>query len=149
MITVPGTHTERRSIELTNHRVQALHILDFRHDELAISIGRRRALHAYDGDGAVLIDGPKALGKKRTVEEIAGTVLRMDVDRSARAALEVAPEQLFASPTPIVSDEWQTTPELWNLARRAVVDRDGNLLLPCWALKTPPQHRHHQLTAHC
>lgn len=75
--------------------------------------------------GAVLIDGPKAVGKTCTAEEVARTVFRMDVDRAARAALEVAPEQLFASPTPIVFDEWQETPDLWNLVRRAVDDHEG------------------------
>ncbi|WCC80369.1 DUF4143 domain-containing protein [Cutibacterium equinum] len=75
--------------------------------------------------GAVLVDGPKAVGKTRTAEEVARTVFRMDVDRAARTALEVAPEQLFASPTPILFDEWQETPDLWNLVRRAVDDHDG------------------------
>ncbi|MCT2149996.1 DUF4143 domain-containing protein [Dermabacter vaginalis] len=75
--------------------------------------------------GAVLVDGPKAVGKTRTAEQVARTVLRMDVDRAARAALEVAPGQLFTNPTPIVFDEWQETPELWNLVRRAVDDHDG------------------------
>lgn len=75
--------------------------------------------------GAVLIDGPKAVGKTRTAVEIAASVFRMDVDEAARAALEVAPEQLFSSPTPIVFDEWQETPRLWNLVRRAVDDHDG------------------------
>lgn len=75
--------------------------------------------------GAVLIDGPKAVGKTRTAVEIAASVFRMDVDEAARAALDVAPEQLFSSPAPIVFDEWQETPRLWNLVRRAVDDHDG------------------------
>ena len=37
----------------------------------------------------------------------------------------MVPEQLFSSPTPIVFDEWQETPRLWNLVRRAVNDHDG------------------------
>lgn len=75
--------------------------------------------------GAVLIDGPKAVGKTRTAVEVSASVFRMDVDEAARAALEVAPEQLFSSPTPIVFDEWQETPRLWNLVRHAVDDHDG------------------------
>ena len=47
--------------------------------------------------GAVLIDGPKAVGKTRTAVEVAASVFRMDVDEAARAALEVVPEQLFSS----------------------------------------------------
>src|SRR5699024_9059495 len=74
--------------------------------------------------GGVLVDGPKAAGKTSTAEQIAATVFRMDVDRAARAALDIQPQQLFASPTPIVFDEWQETPDLWNLVRRAVDDHD-------------------------
>lgn len=74
--------------------------------------------------GAVLIDGPKAVGKTSTAEQVAQTVLRMDVDRAARAALEIQPDQLFARSTPIAFDEWQEAPELWNLVRRAVDDHD-------------------------
>ena len=72
--------------------------------------------------GAVLIDGPKAVGKTSTASQVAQTVLRVDVDRAARAALEAHPEQLFTYPTPILFDEWQETPALWNLVRRAVDD---------------------------
>ena len=72
--------------------------------------------------GAVLVDGPKAVGKTLTASRVAETVLRVDVDRAVRAALEVQPEQLFTYPTPILFDEWQEVPELWNLVRRAVDD---------------------------
>lgn len=72
--------------------------------------------------GAVLIDGPKAVGKTATASQVARTVFRMEVDRAARAALETYPDQLFASPTPILFDEWQDSPDIWNLVRRAVDD---------------------------
>ncbi|MDO4259066.1 MAG: DUF4143 domain-containing protein [Actinomycetaceae bacterium] len=75
--------------------------------------------------GAVLIDGPKAVGKTFTAEQVAGTIMRMDVDRAARAALEIDPDQLFRATPPIVFDEWQETPDLWNLVRRAVDDHKG------------------------
>lgn len=75
-------------------------------------------------NGAVLIDGPKAVGKTETATQASKTVHRMDVDRNARAALDVNPQQLFDHPTPILFDEWQETPDLWNLVRRAVDDHD-------------------------
>lgn len=75
--------------------------------------------------GAVLIDGPKAVGKTSTAVRAGASIWRMDVDTAARAALETHPAQLFEAPTPIVFDEWQEAPELWNLVRRAVDDHDG------------------------
>jgi len=75
--------------------------------------------------GAVLVDGPKAVGKTSTAMQMAATVLRVDIDRAARAALEVQPEVLFTYPTPILFDEWQDAPALWNLVRRAVDDHTG------------------------
>lgn len=74
--------------------------------------------------GAVLIDGPKAVGKTETATQAAKTTYRMDIDANARAALATNPAQLFSQPTPILFDEWQETPEVWNHVRRAVDDHD-------------------------
>lgn len=74
--------------------------------------------------GAVLVEGAKAIGKTATASQLAQTVIRVDVDRGARAALDAYPEQLFVGPTPILFDEWQEAPELWNLVRHAVDDHD-------------------------
>lgn len=76
--------------------------------------------------GAVMVEGAKAVGKTVTASQVSATVLRLDVDKAARSALETFPEQLFANPTPILFDEWQETPEIWNLVRRAVDDHAGN-----------------------
>lgn len=52
----------------------------------------------------------------------------MDADRAARATAQIQPEQLFMETPPIVFDEWQEVPELWNLVRRAVDDHEGKEL---------------------
>ena len=72
--------------------------------------------------GAVLIEGPKAVGKTVTASQVARTTFRLDTDRAALAALETHPDLLFASPTPILFDEWQEAQEIWNHVRRAVDD---------------------------
>ncbi|MBX3116950.1 MAG: ATP-binding protein, partial [Cryobacterium sp.] len=41
--------------------------------------------------GAVLIDGPKAVGKTSTAVRAGASIWRMDVDTAARAALETHP----------------------------------------------------------
>ena len=79
----------------------------------------------------MLIEGPKASGNTATASRVAATVFDMDQDGTARASLELNPDYLFDRPTPILFDEWQTAPELWNRVRRAVdaADRGRGLYL--------------------
>lgn len=70
--------------------------------------------------GAVLIEGPKACGKTATASRVADTTFEMDEDATARASIELNPDYLFNRATPILFDEWQVAPELWNRVRRAV-----------------------------
>jgi predicted AAA+ superfamily ATPase len=81
--------------------------------------------------GAVLIEGPKACGKTATASRMAATVFNMDQDGTARASIELNPDYLFDRPTPILFDEWQVAPDLWNRVRRAVdaADRARGLYL--------------------
>lgn len=81
--------------------------------------------------GAVLIEGPKACGKTATALRVAAMVFEMDQDGTARASIELNPDYLFDRPTPILFDEWQVVPALWNRVRRAVdaADRRRGLYL--------------------
>lgn len=73
--------------------------------------------------GAVLIEGPKASGKTESANQKATTTYRLDVDPAARNAASVAPELLLDSPSPVLLDEWQVVPTVWDHVRRAVDDR--------------------------
>ncbi|GAB3592418.1 DUF4143 domain-containing protein [Angustibacter peucedani] len=73
--------------------------------------------------GAVVIEGPKACGKTETATQTAATTYRLDIDPSARNAATVAPDLLLDDPSPVLLDEWQVVPSLWNHVRRAVDDR--------------------------
>jgi hypothetical protein len=42
-------------------------------------------------------------------------------DKKTGFGCETFPDQLFGSPKPILFDEWQDTPDTWNLVRRAVL----------------------------
>lgn len=87
--------------------------------------------------GAVLIDGPKACGKTATASRHAQTVIRLDEDQTARTWVSLAPERLFDGPTPILFDEWQVEPTIWNKVRRQVDDRDGKGLFILTGSATP------------
>lgn len=70
--------------------------------------------------GAVLIDGPKACGKTETALQLAKSSVRFDTDSNARALLGLNPSDLFDQETPILFDEWQRAPEIWDQVRRHV-----------------------------
>lgn len=87
--------------------------------------------------GAVVIEGPKACGKTWTASQFAETTFRLDEDPAIPALVRNAPEQLFDNPTPILFDEWQVEPTLWNRVRRQVDDRHGKGLYILTGSATP------------
>lgn len=74
--------------------------------------------------GAVLIEGPKACGKTATASRVAKTIIRLDEDDAARSLVTLDPASLFAGQPPILFDEWQVEPSIWNRVRRQVDDRN-------------------------
>ncbi|MHB1290521.1 AAA family ATPase, partial [Georgenia sp.] len=68
---------------------------------------------------AVVIDGPKAVGKTETATRRAATVLALD-DPTERVLIEADRDRLSRLPTPILIDEWQLHPAVWDQVRRAV-----------------------------
>lgn len=88
---------------------------------------------------AVALEGAKGVGKTRTALERAKTVHRLDDP----AVLEVAranPARLLDGERPVLVDEWQRLPAVWDLVRRAVDDgaEPGSFLLTGSAIPDPP-----------
>lgn len=94
------------------------------------------------GLAAVALEGPKAVGKTATAERRAATVHRLDVPE-LRAVAAADPTVLLGAPPPVLLDEWQHVPAVWDAVRHAV-DRDpapGRFLLAGSASpRTPPSH---------
>ena len=79
------------------------------------------------GMGAVLIEGPKWCGKTTTAMQQAKTVLYMDDPSQIKHNISMAninPSALLQGITPVLIDEWQLAPKLWD-AIRFEVDRKG------------------------
>ena len=77
------------------------------------------------GVGAVLIEGPKWCGKTTTAVQQAKTVLYMDDPSQIKQNISMAninPSALLQGITPVLIDEWQLAPKLWD-AIRFEVDR--------------------------
>ena len=91
------------------------------------------------GLAAVAIEGPKAVGKTATAERRAQTTHRLDVP-GTRAIAASDPAVLLRNPPPVLLDEWQNVPAIWDAVRRAV-DQDrtpGRFLLTGSATPDPP-----------
>ncbi len=72
---------------------------------------------------AVALEGPKGVGKTETARRRARTV--REIDAPAQRAIAVAdPAQVLNGEKPILIDEWQRVPSVWDAVRRAV-DRDA------------------------
>ena len=76
--------------------------------------------------GAVLIEGPKWCGKTTTAEEIANSKIMLakpDIKEHFKSLLEIDTEAALAGETPMLIDEWQTVPKLWDAVRYTVDHR--------------------------
>src|SRR4051794_6551109 len=88
---------------------------------------------------AIALGGPKGVGKTRTALQRAHTVHRLD-DPAELAVARADPHRLLEGATPVLIDEWQRLPPVWDLVRRAVDDGapPGRFLLTGSALPDPP-----------
>jgi predicted AAA+ superfamily ATPase len=70
--------------------------------------------------GAVLIEGARGCGKTETARQLGASELLLDVDRSSRELLELGVSDPLQAEAPLLIDEWQLVPSVWNLVRREV-----------------------------
>lgn len=76
--------------------------------------------------GAVLVEGPKWCGKTTTAEEIAADKIMLakaDVKSQFRNLLEIDTDAALQGNAPMLIDEWQTVPQLWDAVRYVVDHR--------------------------
>jgi predicted AAA+ superfamily ATPase len=94
------------------------------------------------GIAAIALEGPKGVGKTATAERRVRTVVRLD-DPARQQLAAADPALLLKSDPPILLDEWQHVPAVWDAVRRAVDDgaAPGQFLLAGSAAPlTPPTH---------
>lgn len=68
---------------------------------------------------AIALDGPKAVGKTSTAVRHASAVIALD-DPAAREVVTADPSSILTRTRPILVDEWQHVPAVWDVVRRAV-----------------------------
>jgi len=89
---------------------------------------------------AVTLEGAKAVGKTATATQRAATIYELDRD-GVRELISADLDRVLSSPPPVLLDEWQRLPAIWDAVRRAV-DEDpssGRFLLTGSASPASPQ----------
>jgi len=78
--------------------------------------------------GAVLIVGPKWCGKTTTATQFANTIIELQHPKLGKSYIELAdvdPLVLLDGKKPLLIDEWQMAPKLWDAVRYSVDKTDG------------------------
>ena len=73
------------------------------------------------GLSAIALEGPKGVGKTATAERRAQTIYRLD-DEAQRQVVGASPKVALQAAPPVLIDEWQRLPQIWDAVRRAVDD---------------------------
>jgi len=68
---------------------------------------------------AIALEGPKAVGKTETARRRAQTIRQLD-DPAQRAIAQADPARVLTGLRPLLIDEWQRVPAVWDAVRRAV-----------------------------
>ncbi|MEO5704177.1 MAG: DUF4143 domain-containing protein [Candidatus Limnocylindrales bacterium] len=98
---------------------------------------------ALQAIGAVVIEGPKAVGKTETGRRSSRSEIRLDAE-VARQTFAADPGLVLEGDTPRLIDEWQVEPAIWNYVRHAVDDRQltGQFILTGSAVPRSDPVRH-------
>lgn len=87
--------------------------------------------------GAVLITGPKAVGKTTTARGFAASEVRLDQDRASLMAAQTDPRLVLAGEYPRLIDEYQLADGIWNAVRGRVDDLGAKGLFLLTGSATP------------
>ena len=94
--------------------------------------------------GAVLIEGAKGCGKTETASQMAAEVVHFDTDEQVRIKMSIDPAGVLKGSVPLLLDEWQEHPQIWNYVRREVDERKkkGQFILTGSATPDDEARRH-------
>lgn len=92
---------------------------------------------------AIALDGPKGVGKTKTAQRRVNTVMHLD-DPAQREVLSADFDLETLSEGPVLLDEWQRLPQVWDSVRRRVDDgaEPGKFILTGSATPNDPQGTH-------
>jgi predicted AAA+ superfamily ATPase len=74
--------------------------------------------------GAVIVEGARATGKTTSSKNAAQSYISLDESPALAAVAQTDPSILFSGESPILIDEWQLAPNVWNAVRHEVDKRN-------------------------
>lgn len=101
--------------------------------------------------GAVVIEGPKWCGKTTTAKQHSKSVIYMDnpaEEEQYKQLLSINPSRLLGQEPPLLIDEWQLAPKVWDVVRFEVDQRGefGQFILTGSAVPVETDVIHHSGT---
>lgn len=87
--------------------------------------------------GAVLVTGPKAVGKTTTARRFAASEVRLDQNPAALTAAQADPRLVLDGENPRLIDEYQLAAGMWNAVRGCVDDLNAKGLFLLTGSSTP------------
>jgi uncharacterized protein len=98
-------------------------------------------------NGCVVIEGPKWCGKSTIAERFAKSIVKLQKPatyKQYRILANLGDGNLLTGEKPLLFDEWQKIPELWDYIRSEIVDRQekGMFLLTGSAKPVEDKERH-------
>jgi predicted AAA+ superfamily ATPase len=75
--------------------------------------------------GAVVIEGPKWTGKSTTAELYSKTIIKLQnpiIKRQYQTLVTISKDEVLSGEKPILFDEWQEVPEVWDFIRLDIDD---------------------------
>ncbi len=79
-------------------------------------------------NGCIVIEGPKWCGKSTTSERFAKSVIKLQkpaIYKQYRILADIGDDNLLSGEKPILFDEWQKIPELWDYVRNYIDETSG------------------------
>ena len=73
--------------------------------------------------GAVVIEGTKGCGKTETATQQSADIVRFDADEQVKIKMDIDPKTALVGKAPLLLDEWQEYPQIWNYVRREIDER--------------------------
>lgn len=118
-----------------------------RKKEYLLRLAENTIIESMEINGCVVIEGPKWCGKSTTAERFANSIVKLQkpaIFRQYKLLADVGDNNLLSGEKPLLFDEWQKLPELWDYIRAEIDETQeyGSFILTGSAKPIEDKDRH-------